>query len=98
MRPLGRVAGIYGRFLLLYLVAMAFQGSYGFSPAAPGYRSAWTPAIGTARELMASRPGPAHGSALAVLAPAAQLTRAPGGCDWFRFPSRPRCCRGAALR
>jgi hypothetical protein len=32
MRPLGRIAGIYGRFLLLYLVAAAFQASYGFSP------------------------------------------------------------------
>jgi hypothetical protein len=32
MRPLSRVAGIYGRFLLLYLVAAAFQASYGFSP------------------------------------------------------------------
>jgi len=32
MRPLGRVAGIYGTFLLLYLVAVAFQASYGFAP------------------------------------------------------------------
>lgn len=32
MRPLSRVAGIYGRFLMLYLVAVAFQASYGFAP------------------------------------------------------------------
>jgi len=32
MRPLSRVAGLYGRFLLLYLVGIAFQASYGFSP------------------------------------------------------------------
>jgi hypothetical protein len=32
MRPLSRVAGIYGRFLMLYLVAVAFEASYGFSP------------------------------------------------------------------
>jgi hypothetical protein len=32
MWPLRRVAGIYGRFLLLYLVGTAFQASYGFSP------------------------------------------------------------------
>jgi hypothetical protein len=32
MRPLSRIAGIYGRFLLLYIVAVAFQVSYRFSP------------------------------------------------------------------
>jgi hypothetical protein len=32
MRPLKRVAGIYGSFLLLYLVAIAFQASYGLPP------------------------------------------------------------------
>ncbi len=31
-RPLSRVAGIYGRFLMLYLVGIVFQASYGFSP------------------------------------------------------------------
>ena len=32
MRPLSRVAGIYGTFLLLYFVAIAFQISYGLPP------------------------------------------------------------------
>jgi hypothetical protein len=32
MRPLSRVARTYGAFLLLYLVLIAFQISYGFSP------------------------------------------------------------------
>lgn len=32
MRPLKRVAGIYSSFLLLYLVAVAFQASYGLPP------------------------------------------------------------------
>jgi hypothetical protein len=32
MRPLRRVAGIYGNFLMLYLVAVAFQASYGLPP------------------------------------------------------------------
>jgi hypothetical protein len=32
MRPLKRVAGIYGTFLMLYLVGNAFQASYGFPP------------------------------------------------------------------
>jgi hypothetical protein len=32
MRPLRGVAGIYGTFLVLYLVAIAFQASYGLPP------------------------------------------------------------------
>lgn len=32
MRPLSRVAGFYGTFLLLYLVGVAFDASYGFAP------------------------------------------------------------------
>jgi hypothetical protein len=32
MRPLSRVAGTYGTFLLLYLAGVAFDVSYGFSP------------------------------------------------------------------
>jgi hypothetical protein len=32
MRPLSRVAGIYGSFLMLYLVGIAFQASYGLPP------------------------------------------------------------------
>ena len=32
MRPLSRVASTYGTFLMLYLVGIVFQASYGFSP------------------------------------------------------------------
>ena len=32
MRPLRRVAGTYGTFLLLYLFGIVFEASYGFSP------------------------------------------------------------------
>jgi hypothetical protein len=32
MRPLRRVAGTYGRFLMLFVVVVVFEASYGFSP------------------------------------------------------------------
>lgn len=32
MRPLRRVAGIYGRFLMFFVVGVVFEASYGFSP------------------------------------------------------------------
>jgi hypothetical protein len=54
MRPLRRVAGIYGRFLMLYLVGIAFQASYGSQLSVcvnTGY-----PYVGSAHGF-ASRPG-----------------------------------------
>jgi hypothetical protein len=32
MRPLSRIAGTYGWFLMLFLVGLVFEASYGFSP------------------------------------------------------------------
>jgi hypothetical protein len=61
MRPLSRVAGIYGRFLMLYLVAIAFQVSYGLPPSRNSRLSVCVdtgyPNGGSAAQRVGARPG-----------------------------------------
>jgi hypothetical protein len=56
MRPLSRVASTYGTFMLLYLVGVAFDASYGF---APGGTRLWV-CVDTG---YVNYSGPAHGFA-----------------------------------
>jgi hypothetical protein len=58
MRPLSRVAGIYGSFMMLYLVAIAFQASYGLPPSSKSLISVCVdtgyPYVGSAHGFAAS--------------------------------------------